>query len=422
MVHEILQERDVAGHSRQAELAQCPRRAPHRVREAGRGRVTDDLGQQRVERGVGRIAGVAVGVGANPGPGRRLERGDGAPRGLHPAVGARGLQVHARLNREAAWSGDLLLREPELRQRPAAGYAELRLHQVEAGNRLGNRVLHLQPGVGLDKVERGSVAHVGRVHQKLERPEAAVADRGRHAPGRVNDARAQRAGQAGRRGNFDQLLVAPLRAAFALADLHHLGAVTQDLHLHVAGPRDHLLHVQRPVAERPLRLGAAPFEGGCNLIRARDGAGAPAAAAGHRLDHHRGAGGQSLEEGGRLVDAGRCVGSGEHRNVVRQRRGARPQLVAEQFQRLDRRPHEAQPALLAGAREGGILGQEPVAGVDRVAAGRVCQPHDPGAVQVGGYAAPGQRQRLVGHLDVQRRRVVLRVDGDVRDPEVGGGP
>ena len=371
--------------------------------------------------GVGGVARVAVGVGPDPGPRRRLERGDRSAGGPRLAVGGEGLEVDACLDREAAWRRDFFLREPEVAQGLAGGDAELRLHQVESGNRLGNRVLHLQPGVGLQKAERGSVAEVGRVHQKLERAEAAVAGGGGHALGRLNDAGAQRGRQPGCRGNLDQLLVAPLGAAFTLAELHDLGAVAEDLDLDVAGARHHLLHVQRAVAERPLRLGPTPFEGGRNLLGAGHGAGAATAAAGNGLDHHRGAGGQPREEGGRLLDAGRASGPGQHCNVVRYRRSARPQLVAEQLQRLDRRPDKAQPARRTGARKGRTLGQESVAGVDRVATGLARQPHHLRAVQVGGHAVAGQRQHLVGQEDVQRRRVVLRVDGDGGDAEIGGG-
>ena len=72
------------------------------------------------------------------------------------------------------------------------------------------------------------------VDQELERAEALVLDgaRDRHRGGA--QPLAQRGRESGRRRDLDQLLVAALDAAVALAEVDHLGAVADDLHLDVA--------------------------------------------------------------------------------------------------------------------------------------------------------------------------------------------
>src|SRR3546814_7679895 len=60
---------------------------------------------------------------------------------------------------------------PAGRQRLARGHAELPLHQIEAGDQLGHRMLHLQARVHLHEVE--GVA----IDQELDGAGAAVVDR-----------------------------------------------------------------------------------------------------------------------------------------------------------------------------------------------------------------------------------------------------
>ena len=79
------------------------------------------------------------------------------------------------------------------RQRLAGGDAELPLDQVEAGDRLGHRVLDLQPRVHLHEVE-GAV----RLEQELDRAGALVGDRSHGGDAlRRRGARAARASTAG---------------------------------------------------------------------------------------------------------------------------------------------------------------------------------------------------------------------------------
>ncbi len=108
------------------------------------------------------------------------------------------------------------------------------LHEVDAGNCLGNAMLHLQPRIDLEEVERMAVCVVdefdcagGAVLHGL-----AQSHRGGVQLG------PQLVREAGRRGFLDYLLVAPLHGAVAFAQRDHLAlAIAEQLHLDV--PRVH---------------------------------------------------------------------------------------------------------------------------------------------------------------------------------------
>ena len=134
----------------------------------------------------------------------------------------------------------------------AARDAELPFDEVEAGDRLGHRMLDLQAGVHLEEVE-GAVG----AQQELDRAGAAIADRlGRGDRGRAH-ACAQ-VGVDGGRGRFlDHLLVAALHRAVALAEMDDVAVVVgEDLDLDVARIDHRLFEDQLARAEGALGLGA----------------------------------------------------------------------------------------------------------------------------------------------------------------------
>ena len=100
-----------------------------------------------------------------------------------------------------------------------------------------------------------------------------------------------------------------------------------------------------------------------------------------------------------------------------------PHLVAERLDRLRRRadPGQARPGDRPG--EVGVLREEPVAGVHRVRPGLQRHRDDLVDVQVGLRAGrPGQRIRLVCHLDVQRVQVGFGVHRDAGQAGVTARP
>ena len=167
------------------------------------------------------------------------------------------------------------------RQRLAERDAQLPLHEIEAGDHLGDGMLDLQAGVHLDEIEACCIG------DELDRAGADIADglrrgaRGRRHLG----AALRRDGDRGRL--LDHLLMAALQRAFALEQRHHVAmAVAEHLHLDVARPRDVFLDQHPIVAERGLRLALRAGDRFGELAGRIDEPHAPAAAAGRGLDQH----------------------------------------------------------------------------------------------------------------------------------------
>ncbi len=101
---------------------------------------------------------------------------------------------------------------------------------------------------------------------------------------------------------------------------------------------------------------------------------------------------------------------------------ARACLRAHRLDRRCRRPDEHGAAVLERLGEGRVLGQEAVAGVDRLGARALDRLDQLLDVEVALGGRPGAEQvGLVGALDVERVAVELGVDGDGRDPELLAG-
>ena len=97
-------------------------------------------------------------------------------------------------------------------QRLAAGHAQLPLHQVQAGDGFGHRVLHLQAGVHLheEKFHGFGLVVGGLLDDEFHRARAHVVDRLRGGHGGCAHLRTQGFGHTGGRGFFQHLLVAAL--------------------------------------------------------------------------------------------------------------------------------------------------------------------------------------------------------------------
>ena len=414
----VAQEARVRVQAADLELGQRTGETLRRHREPTRRRMRDDLAQQRVEVGVGAVAGVAEGVDADAGARGEVEVREFAAGGTHGAVGLHLLGVDAGLDGVALRRRDRRLLQADAGQVVATGDPELGPHQVDAGDGLGDGVLDLQAGVGLDEEE---AVVVGRVLQELERAQAGVGDGRRHAHGGAGDRLALRRSQGGAGRQLDQLLVATLHAALALAEVaDRARAVADHLHLDVPGARDELLDVDGAGAEGRVGLGLTARVRLVQLVDRRDHAHAPAAAAGERLDHDLRALAQALEEGPRLGGADGAGGAGQDGDTVLGRQGAGAGLVAQQLQRPHGRPDERNAGLTAAAREGGALGQEAVARMDGVAARRRRDGEHALDVEVGGGAQTGQGTGFIGGAHVQRVGVVLGEDGHRRDAEFLG--
>ena len=146
---------------------------------------------------------------------------------------------------------DVGLREPE---RLARRDPQLLLDEVEARDRLGDRVLDLQPRVDLEEEERARL-----VEQELDGARVPVAGRPRQPQRRLAHRRPRRGRHRRRRRLLDELLVPALDAALALAEVDQRPErVAQHLDLHVPRPLHVALEQQPVVAERRRAPRGAP--------------------------------------------------------------------------------------------------------------------------------------------------------------------
>jgi predicted GNAT family acetyltransferase len=346
--------------------------------------VGDDLGDHRVEvRGDG-VALAESGVHPDAGSGRQLEQRHPAGGGGEVAVGVLG--VEPRLDGVAGLHRALPLE-------PAAGRdVQLGLDQVDAGGHLGDRVLHLEPGVDLEEREGLLLGLV----EELDGAGAPVVDGEGEPFGRLLEQRGLLVGQDGRGGLLDDLLVAALDRAVAHADRPG-GAlpVGDHLHLDVAGAGDDALEEDDAAAEGALGLVAGPLVGVLELRRGRHLADAAAAAAGAGLEHERVA--DPVRRRERVVEAvHRSAAPGGHGDVdlLRQQLGA--DLVAQPAHRRGARADEGDAEAVAQVDERGVLGDEAPADPHRVgpALGEGLLEH--GQVEVGPVRGGADGVRLVG--------------------------
>ena len=175
---------------------------------------------------------------------------------------------------------NVLLRE---RQRFAVGNAQLPLHQIDAVDELGDRMLDLQPRVHFEEEE----ASVGIEHE-LAGAGVLVVDRLCGAHG----GRAHRRAQFGRERDggcfLDDFLMPALDRTFALAEMHGAAVrVGQHLKLDVARIAQIAFEQDGVVAERGQRFAFGRIERLVELRERFHHAHAAAAAAGAGFDQQR---------------------------------------------------------------------------------------------------------------------------------------
>ncbi len=289
--------------------------------------VGDHLGQHRVVVAADRHPRREAGVDADVRSGRLGQRRAPARR----SAGSRGRDPRRR--RGPRWRGRAAGCRPGdgQRSRPAAMRT---CHSTRStpGDHLGDRMFDLQAGVHLHEEEL--VGPVGG-HDELDGARADVVDAPRGVAGGGADPRAGGRVEQRRRRLLDDLLVAALQAALALAEVQH-GAVGvgEHLDLDVPGAQHEPLQEQRVVAEGRRGLAAGRGQRGRQVGGVARPAHALAAATGGRLDQHG-----EADVGGRGDQIG--VGesglgdTGNHRHPERRHRCLGGDLVAH---RLDRDP------------------------------------------------------------------------------------
>ena len=259
-------------------------------------------------------------------------------------------------------------------------------------------MLDLDPAVELEEEERAAV------DDELDRSRAPVADRAAECDRGLEHRLAQRGIELRRRRLLEHLLMAPLHRAVPLAEGDDVPVrVGEQLNLDVPRPLEVALEVEPPVAERADRLALGGLEGVVELGRVTDDAHTAPAPARGGLDDEREAD---------LLS--RPLGQGRDAGLARD--PLRRELVPAEPQRLRRRPDPRQPGGFHRLGEAGVLGEEPVAGMDRVRARLLRCPDVLLGVEVA-----RDLDRLVGGAAVERARVVGRDHGHGCDPALTAG-
>ena len=199
-------------------------------------------------------------------------------------------------------------------------------------------------------------------------------------------------------------------------------AVGQHLDLDVARVLEVALDVDAVVGEELLAFARGALEGLLEVVRRHRHAEALAAATARRLAGDRVAGFLGLLAGGLDIRC-RLGGTGHDRHAGLGHDLARPRLGAHRFDRLRRRADEDESRLGAGAGEVGVLGEEAVAGMDRLGVRLLRGGDDLLDVEVAlGRHRGADQEGLVGLAHMRRVTVDLRVDGDRPDAHLLQGP
>ena len=375
----------------------------------------DHLGQHGVV--VGGDLGALVDAGVDAGLVGPAEVEQPARLGEEAGVGVLGVEPDLD---GVAGRRDVFLRQ---RQRLAHRHPQLQLDEIEAGDHLGDGVLHLEPGVHLDEAKGAPVV----VDEELAGAGVAVADVAGEGDGRRGQLFPEGGVDGRRRRLLQDLLVAPLEGAVPLAEVDHTAeGVGHDLDLDVAGGGEVALEEELGVAEGAGRHPPGRGQGGEQVVGVADHRHPLAAAAGGRLDDQRVADllGRPLQGGVVLVVPISVVTgvAGQHRDAGGFGDALGLVLPAHGRQHVGRWTDEGEARRLHRPSEVGVFGQETEAGVDEIGPqclGRLEDLLDPqvrlgrrgGADAVGG----------VGHADERRAEVGLGVDGGAAEPHAPGG-
>ena len=291
---------------------------------------------------------------------------------------------------------------------------DLLADDVDPGDHLGHAVLDLDAGVHLE--EEVLVA----VLKPLDRARRAIADGRCRVRGDLADALAHLLVHVRSRGLLDQLLVAPLDRAVALAQVDHVAVrVGEHLHLDVARILEVALEVDARVREELLALARGPLERLLELVlgaRARE---SPCRR--RRRPPCRRPGSRSP------WPASRASSTSSAGDVVPGTIGTPASDISSRARVFDPiasialagGPMNTTPGLLAGLGEVGVLGEESVSGVDRLGPGLLGRLEDLLDVQVAlGRNGRAQQMGLVGLADVRSLTIRLRVHAHGDDPHL----
>src|SRR4029453_3780115 len=195
-------------------------------------------------------------------------------------------------------------------------------------------------------------------------------------------------------------------------------AIGHDLKFNVARIYDELFQVHLIASKCFLRLMTRAMESGFEAGLIMRSAHAAAPAAGSRLDHHRVP--KFFRNLYRIV---LClddfIAARRYRYAGFARSSTSSVLVAHRLHRTRRGADELDVAAFADLHEMGVLGEESVAGMNRVNIADLGRAHDPIDFQITLKAGRGtDTDRFIGELDVQRIDVCFRIDCESANAEL----
>lgn len=285
-------------------------------------------------------------------------------------------------------------------------------HQVDAGDHLGDRMLHLQTAIHLHEVEAAI-----RIEQEFHRARTHIA-RGRGPAHRSRtDLLDELRGQSGRGRLLHQLLVPSLQRAVPQAQMHDIAmGVGQNLHLHVPGRLQVPFDVQSPVTEDRGGVGTRllPRRGEIAGL-AHHPHTAPAAARDGLHDH-------------RITDVGRqfsrlvhtldgIAAAGQQRQTRIGHQGPRGRLIAEPGHDVRGSAHKNEALGLAHLREIRVLREESVSGMNRIRAGGPRRLDDRRNVEVAPLGRTrADLHRFIGHAHREESRSAAECTATVAIP------
>ncbi len=356
------------------------------------------------------VAGVDRRIGAHTGAAGGVVTGDLAEAGQE--VVTRLLGVDAELQGEAAILDVFLLD----RERQTGGDADLLADDVDAGDFLGDGVLHLHAGVHFHEV------HLTLGEQELHGAGVLVTHRLGRTHGQVADIGALFRGELRAGGDLDEFLVAPLNRAIALEQVHGVAErVGENLRLDVLGLDDAFLKEYISRSEGFGRLGDDARVGLGQLFSGVAAPDTATATARGGFEHHRIA--DALSCGQRFFDIRHVAfGAGRDRHASLDHAAPRLGLVTHASNHFGAGANEADSALGADFRQFGVFGQESVAWMQRITAGLHGQVYQLARIQVARQRVLANKIGLVGTFDVQRVAVGLGKHRHRAHVHFGTGP
>src|SRR5436190_2552891 len=296
------------------------------------------------------------------------------------------------------------------------GDANLLLHQIEAGQHLGHRMLDLQAGIHLNEIEFDILV------KEFDGADALIAEllhRPRDAP--ANRFALRRIEGGGMRF-IPHILMAPLQGAVAFAEMDRIAlAIAEDLDFDMARPLEIFFEIDITIAERRLRFCLRRLDRILKVGFGMRDLHASPTAAGRRLDQHRIAdisgGAAGLAD---VVDTAFRSGNDRYAEFLGGSLGF--DLIAHDADMGRGGADELDFVLFEDLGEAGIFGEEAIARMHRFGAGDLAGRHDRGNIEI----AVARRRRADAHAlivepDMHRFFIRGRMDGDRMDAEFAAG-